>query len=191
MPQPKTKPRPVNFSLLTRAAETSLYGMLDRLVAAYHPSLHGTAILIYWKRNWKPDRDGQITYARAVKPSDDKRELMEHDLALWLNFDHWDELDNRQREAQMDAALARCVRVLDKEEEPVIDDAGRPVFRLRKPDVQADVAVVRRHGCYDESLRALVAVATTPSPVTGQVAGATAEQTAEPAAEAETCQKAS
>lgn len=152
--------KPVNYKLIQRGDDTDgLYAMLDDLIEKYHIHLQGVAFLIWWRGNWRPDKDGYIHMAQVRKATDFDRELVEHDLSLLLNRERWGELSTAQQRAWMDKALCRVVRDEDKHGDPKEDDAGRPLFRLRKAEVEEYTGVVRRHGMYTAQLQDFVTAA--------------------------------
>jgi hypothetical protein len=49
-------------------------------------------------------------------------------------------------------ALCYAARALDRADEPANDERGRPVWRIRKPDIVEFSEIIERHGLYSRDL---------------------------------------
>lgn len=153
------KPKKVTYALIDRASEIGapMYLLLSELVASYHDDLGSARIALAWCTSWKPDVDGRMTLGKCKRASDLDRELAEFDFVILLNRQSWDLLAPAQREALLDHELSHAALKHDASGEPVEDERGRRVYRLRKHDLEEFAAVVERHGCYKRDLQEFVA----------------------------------
>lgn len=150
------KPKTVNYELILRESIVGhpMYALLDELVETHHEELTEARIALAWNLSWKPDVDGRITIGKCVKASDLDRELALYDFTILLLKGLWcdSRTTDRQRRALLDHELHHCAVKYDKAGEPVIDERGRRVYRLRRHDLEEFTAVVARHGLYKRDL---------------------------------------
>jgi hypothetical protein len=160
----KGKAKRVSYELIGRDTVVGhpMYALLDDLVCDHHAKdLHDARIMLAWCTSWKPDVDGRVTIGKCKKASDLDRELAAFDFVILLSRGFWrdERVTDAQRAALLDHELCHAARKYDDRGEPVEDERGRPVFRVRKHDIEEFTAIVSRHGCYkadiEEFARAL------------------------------------
>jgi hypothetical protein len=183
----KKKPQSIKISLLARDEEHKgdPYAILDRLVARHHDHLAKATIGLAWNLGWRCDADGHVKLGKAQKCREADRQAHGLDFIILLNRDVWQQawFTEAEMEALLDHELSHCgVRESD-EGETILDEKGRPVYRMRKHDIEEFRHIVRRHGCWKSDLVAFVqdAVARdrslfsakTPAPVSPAAGGGT------------------
>jgi len=153
-----TRPKKVNVQVIVpddpdRDAKVP-YELLAELKAAYHPHLEEAKIVLAWRYGWREDRDGHLILATARRASDLDNQLHGWDFIVELNSEAWHAagFDRRQMSALLDHELSHCSVQIDDSGEPVEDERGRPVWRLRKHDVEEFSEVVSRHGLWRPDL---------------------------------------
>jgi hypothetical protein len=137
-----------------------IYAMLRNLVDAHHQELEQAKIALAWCTSWRPDVDGRVTLGKCKKASDLDRELVAFDFIILLRKAFWQDsrVSVEQRVALLDHELCHAaVRVDDRTGDPVTDERGRIVYRMRKHDVEEFADVVRRHGIYKSDLEVFAA----------------------------------
>ena len=154
MKQPK--PKSVAYRLITNGTDDgrALYRLLRELVTAHHPELLGAQIALAWCTSWKPDVDGIVTLGKCKKASDLDRELAAYDFIVLLREAFWTDplVTDTQRRALLDHELCHASVKLDEHGEPVEDERGRVVYRIRKHDLEEFTAIVERYGMYTRDL---------------------------------------
>jgi hypothetical protein len=151
------KPKSVSYRLISRDDPTmgpGMYALLDELVDAHHSDLREARIALAWCMSWKPDVDGRVTLGQCKKASDLDRELAPFDFVILLRRAFWLDLrvNDAQRAALLDHELCHAARKFDDNGEPVVDERGRNVYRVRKHDIEEFTAIVHRHGTYKADL---------------------------------------
>jgi hypothetical protein len=149
------RPPKVAYTLITRADHPAEYGRLDRLVALFHPDLADAAIGIAWCTSWRADLDRKLTLARMRRASDLDRELHAWDLVILLNREFWEatETTPEQRDALLDHELEHATTRNDPDTgDPMRNERGRVIYRLRRHDIEEFAAVVDRHGLWRHDL---------------------------------------
>lgn len=126
--------------------------ILRKYVDEHHPHLKDATFAMAWRSALKADKDGIIMLGKAKKASDLDRDLAAYDLLIILNREHWEIFDRAQREALIDHELCHLRVAKDKEGELRTDERGRPVYRMRKHDVEEFTEVIDRHGVYKNDL---------------------------------------
>jgi hypothetical protein len=153
-----TKPKKVAYELLSRDSVIGhpIYALLDELVKAHHQDLREARIALGWCLNWKPDVDGIVTLGKCKKASDLDRELAAFDFVIMLRRSFWLDLrvTDAQRAALLDHELCHAALKLDEKGEPIEDERGRKVYRVRKHSIEEFTEIVERHGCYKSDLEA-------------------------------------
>lgn len=151
------KPKKISYRLIDRneGAGTGMYALLDRLVADHHDDLTEARIALAWNTAWKPDPDGRCTLGKCRKATDLDRELAAYDFVIILRRDFWehDKVTELQRTALLDHELMHAATRVDKDGEPVVDERGRPVYRIRKHDIEEFGAIVARYGLWKRDLQ--------------------------------------
>jgi hypothetical protein len=144
------KPRKVAYSIISPTEEPELYDLLRELVESYHDHLINARISLAWCYSWKPDADGQLILGKCKKAADLDRQLHDRDFIILLNQQAWygAGFDDRKRWALLDHELCHADVEVDSEGEQVVNAAGRPVYRIRRHDLEEFQAIVQRHGCW-------------------------------------------
>ncbi len=154
------KPKKVNYRLIPREGDkTGLYEMLDGLVEDHHEHLTNAKIAVAWNLSWQPDVDGRVTLGKCKRASDLDRELAGYDFVVILRqefFQHPDATDD-QRRAILDHELCHAEVKCDEDGEPLVDEQGRTVYRIRKHDIEEFSEIVARHGCYRRDIEVFAA----------------------------------
>jgi Putative phage metallopeptidase len=148
-------PRKVAYTLLTPASHPTEYKLLDKLVSEHHSELRDARIALAWCTSWRADVDGRITLGQCKRASDLDRELKPYDFVVLLQKDFWINVtvSNEQRVALVDHELCHATIKLDPyNHEPIEDERGRKVYRIRKHDLEEFNEIVERHGLYKRDL---------------------------------------
>jgi Putative phage metallopeptidase len=157
----KPKPKPVSYELIAPDGHIGepMYELLAELVTSHHEDLEHARIALAWCTSWKPDVDGRVTLGKCKKASDLDRELSQWDFIILLRKSFWtnERVTLAQRRALLDHELCHAAVKLDGNGEPVEDERGRRVYRLRKHDIEEFVAIVERHGLYVRDLEMFAA----------------------------------
>ena len=156
-----TKPKKVSYELIQRDSTigSPMYALLDELVESFYEDLGSANIALAWCTSWKPDIDGRVTLGKCKKASDLDRELADFDFIILLARWFWvaETVTEPQRQALLDHELCHAALKLDAKGEPVEDERGRRVYRVRKHDIEEFTAIVERHGCYKADLESFAA----------------------------------
>jgi Putative phage metallopeptidase len=156
--KPKTLEKRIAYKLISKdsAPGKKMYPMLEELVGKHHEELSNAKarISLAWALNWKADVDGRKKLGACKKASDLDRELAAWDFVILVSQAFFEDADitDEQRMALLDHELMHATVRLDKNGEPVVDERGRTVFRLRKHDLEEFADVVRRHGMWKRDL---------------------------------------
>lgn len=156
--KPKSHEKRIPYKILSResGAGKSLYKLLDNLVEEHHEELEQAKarIMLAWALNWKADADGNRKLGRCKKASDLDRELAAWDFVILLNQSWVEdaEVTEAQRAALIDHELCHATTRVDKNGEPIVDERGRTVFRMRKHDLEEFSEIVQRHGLWKKDL---------------------------------------
>ena len=131
-----------------------MYALLDELVAEHHADIRHARIGLAWAKAWKADKDGRLTLGKCKKASDLDRELAEYDFIILLNQNFWTSAltEDKQRAALLDHELCHAAVCVDKYGDPIEDERGRKVYRIRKHDIEEFAQIVERYGCYKRDL---------------------------------------
>ena len=144
------KGKAVNFVLIPQNSQP--YEVLEGALQ-WHEELAEASIALAWRKGTKQDVDGHIVLGRCCKVSDLHKEFMKFDFVVVLNKEYWDQFDDKKRLALMDHELCHASASLDSEtSEQKEDERGRPLWRVRKHDIEEFREVVERHGCYKSDL---------------------------------------
>jgi hypothetical protein len=146
----------VSYELIERAALVGapMYALLDELVEKYHEDLRCARIALAWCTSWKRDVDGRLILGKCKRASDLDRELSIFDFIILLNRGFWTHpsVNDLQKRALLDHELHHAAVKYDDAGEPVEDERGRRVYRIRKHDVEEFATVVQRYGTYKADL---------------------------------------
>lgn len=150
-------PKRVPYELI--AADSVLgrpiYRQLRELVLAHHDEVADARFAIAWNLSWKPDVDGRVVLGKCKKATDLDRELANYDFIILLRKAFWTSPDvsNEMRAALLDHELCHATVRLDaRTDEPVTDERGRKVYRIRKHDVEEFHEIVSRHGIWKSDI---------------------------------------
>lgn len=148
------KPPKVAYRLLTRDDHEDLYARLDRLVAANHDEVRFAHIALAWCTSWRRDVDGHLVLGRCKRATALDRELHAWDFVILLNEAFWtdESVDDAQREALLDHELCHCGVKYGDDGEPVEDERGRVVYRVRKHDLEEFSEIASRHGTWKKNI---------------------------------------
>lgn len=156
-----SKPKEIPFAPIQKELEGELstpYWMLESLVQEHHHRLVSANIQLFWRYNWKADRDGRLKIGEARLCSDPDRLLHKKDFVISLNHKSWQMMDESQRMAVIDHELTHCQVDLEQDGETVkVDSVGRIVYRIRGHDVEEFGEVVSRNGLYLPALESFAA----------------------------------
>lgn len=144
----------VNYVLVTKDSDEGrpMYKALNGLVEKFHTELNNARILLAWATGWKADVDGRCTLGKCKKASDLDRELAPFDFVILLNRSWWQTATELQRHALLDHELAHATTRVDREGEPMRDERGRALYRMRKHDLEEFSEVALRWGLYKRDL---------------------------------------
>lgn len=151
-----SKQKPVNWELIS---DNALYTFVQELIEKYHDgknSIVGINFVLMWRFNVKADQDDYLLLADITKSSDKVRELRPHDVIIGINKTAWDLIGQNQKEAVIDAQLERIAECLDKEGNQKEDEQGRPLYRLRRPEVIDEQTIQRRHNTTIQEIQEFV-----------------------------------
>lgn len=160
-PKGNTTARRVGYELITRdhVAGHPVYALMDELIREHHPDLRAARFVLAWNLTWQPDADGRVVIGQVKRSSDLDRELIDFDFVILLRRAFWrdERISDEQRAACMDHQLCHCQRATTKGGDPAVDERGRPVWRLRKHDVEEFADVIERHGMHSHDLEQVAA----------------------------------
>lgn len=148
-----TTGRKVAYELIDATTDhgAAMYHLLGELVERRNPDVSHARFAMGWCTSWKGDVDGHVTVGKIRKASDLDKELAPYDFVMLLAKWFWEDVNvpPRTREAIIANELEKCALVYDRlTGEPKYDERGRPLFRLRKYDVQGFKSVVAEYGEY-------------------------------------------
>ncbi len=154
-----TRARRVGYELIERdhVGGHPVYAMLAELIRDHHEELKPARFAIAWNLTWQPDADGRTKIGMCKRASDLDRELAAFDFVILLRRAFWkdDRVTDAQRRALLDHELEHAARAETKNGEPAVDERGRPVWRIRKHDIEEFSAIVDRHGMWSRDLENL------------------------------------
>jgi hypothetical protein len=157
------KPKKVSYELIAADGDIGrpMYRLCKELVKTHHRDLWvaEARIALAWCTSWKPDPDGRETLGKCKKASDLDRELAEFDFIILLNRGFWyhEQVTDIQRRALLDHELMHAAVKHDTDGEFARDVRDRPVFRMRKHDLEEFADIVERYGCYKRDIETFVA----------------------------------
>ena len=129
----------------------SVESIAGGLIPNYHPELATARIMyVFVSETWK--KNGKDQLGKVQKFSGFNEWALEHDFAVSVAQDKWQELTESQRTALVDHLLEHCTGEED-------EDTGEMTWKLRDPDVQEFPNILHRHGAWNESLQGFVSMA--------------------------------
>lgn len=149
------KPPKVSYELLPREAHPAIYKQLARLIDAHHGELKDARIALAWCTSWRADIDGHQTLGKCKRASDLDRELHSWDFVILLQRAFWESeaVEDHQRDALLDHELCHATVKLDPStHEPLVDEKGRIVYRLRRHDIEEFACIGQRYGTWKRDL---------------------------------------
>ena len=150
------KPKLINFELIAPTSHPDIYAVLDKMLR-FHGELAEANIALAWRKGLSADKDGHLILCKCMKISDMHNEIADWDFVILLNREAWEDFSAEQRDALMDHELCHAARAFDEEGDPKVDERGRPVWRMRKHDIEEFQEIVSRHGCYKRDLELFAA----------------------------------
>ena len=117
--------------------------LAEELIALYHESLANAKIALIF-RDEAPVTDGRATLGKAMKVSPQWKPLLKDqttDFVIWLAYDRWEHLDNKQKRALLDHELCHCF----------LDHEGRA--KIRGHDIEEFAVIIQRHGAWNDSIK--------------------------------------
>ena len=157
--QPKEpKPKKLSYERIDPHDDPDgIYPLLRELVANERSDLVEAEIALAWRVGWKADKDGLMPLGKCKKAADLEKEFHTYDFVIILNAEAWKKLSAVQRRALVHHELMHAAVSEDKESGEVKRDAkGRPVFRIRKHDLEEFRDIVTKYGCYKADIEAFV-----------------------------------
>jgi len=153
----QAKPKKVSYELIEPTSEVGgpIYERMLRLIEQHHDELTDARIALAWNTAWKPDVDGRCKLGMCKKASDLDRELAAFDFVIILRREFWfhAQVNDNQRNALLDHELMHATVKLDSTGDPVHDERGRVIYRIRKHDIEEFGAIVARYGLYKRDLQ--------------------------------------
>ena len=144
-----------------RASENDpAYLTAEKLILEHHPDLVEAKVVLLYNTAWSVDPGGRVVLGKCKIASAADRALVgEVDVIVTLNAAFWfdEQTSSEQREALLDHELCHAHLQYDGEGEPVQDELGRLVFKLRHHDVEEFEDVIKRHGTYKRDLERFAA----------------------------------
>jgi hypothetical protein len=144
------KPKQLPYLLIDRFTDPgrNLYAALDALIEQHYEDLKDARIALVWALTWQPDVDGNVRLGAAQRASDLGRELAPYDFAIQLSKTFFEEplTTDQMRRYVLDTELAHCMVKYDADGDAVVDQKGRPVYRMRDFDTKCFSFVVERYG---------------------------------------------
>lgn len=157
-----TKPKKlkkVAYRFIPPASEhgQGMYALLRELVGAYHRELINARIALAWNLAWSPDVDGRLKLGMCKRVADLEREVADlgaYDFVIILRREFWQDphTGDTQRRALLDHELCHAAVKLDDAGEPVIDERGRAVYRMRRHDLEEFQEIADRYGCWKRDI---------------------------------------
>ncbi len=146
------EPKKVNYKLIE---DKSIHSLLEEIVSEYHEELGEAHIALAWQKSIKADKDGRLVLGKCVKATDLQKEFASYDFIILLNQEVWqhESFTIEKKRALIDHELCHAAPAIDAEtDEQKEDERGRPVWRIRKHDIEEFREIVQRHGCYKGDL---------------------------------------
>lgn len=166
-PNPKDKLKKVTVELIrpNTLAGGPIYARMDALMHLHHEHLlrSEARIALMWNTSWEPDDDGRCTVGTCERVNDKHRELLgasgaSFDFIITLRKKTWEDIrtSEKVKDAILDHELTHA-EIKTQEGEPVEDERGRKVYRIRKHDIEEFSSIARRYGCYRVDLEEFAA----------------------------------
>lgn len=154
--KPKQHEKRIPYKLIPPTTDQGkgIYAMVKRAVEKWHDELTGARIALAWALNWKPDSDGITKLGKMKKAADLDRELAPFDFVMLLRQEWWEDkaVTEAQRLALVDHELCHATVRYDRQGDPLKDERGRTIYRMRRHDIEEFSEIIARHGVYKRSL---------------------------------------
>jgi hypothetical protein len=146
------QPKPPKFH---SEAPEEVYELLEDVVRKLHKNLGDSEPLILFKHNgWKSK--GKVVFAKSKILGDDLRSTMNKDFfILYLNADFWQSLSDPQKRYILDHQLSTLDITTDKHGDAKTGNDGRPKLKSLPYDIEANAAIIKRHGTIMEDVKRL------------------------------------
>jgi len=150
----KDKRKKVKVKLIQRLYDgkpTEPYRILETVISRDRPDLADVKFALAWNNGWRADADGLLTLGKCSKRKDLDRELDEYDFIIMLNENAWPGLSDENKERLIFHELCHAQICYDKSNQPLLDDRGRLVCRVRKHDFEDFSDCITKYG-FKESM---------------------------------------
>lgn len=143
---------------LDRKEHADLYALLEEIYEAHHYERMEQLrprICLAVKIGWNPDKDGIKRLGQCRRVTELDRQLHDFDYVILIHCEviaNKTEFGERLLRALIDHELCHCAVSLDKKGEVRTDEAGNPIYRIRKHDIEEFGEIVTRHGSYKSDL---------------------------------------
>lgn len=156
------KPKTIQYRFVEEGEGTNrhqLYRLMDELIAQHHPDLVEFKIGIFYRKGFKPDKDGKLILGQARKASEIERQIHNYHAMIVLNEEWWNDpgTNSAQKRAIMDHELCHLKADKDANEDVKRDEQGGPCLRMAKHDLEEFEEIVSRHGLYTQNLQRMAA----------------------------------
>ena len=148
----------LSIVLLDKKEHADLYGLLEETYAKNHfKRMRETKpkIALGESKTWSADPDGRQRLGLCKRVSELDRQLHGFDYVILI---HESVLENKEAfgekllRALIDHELCHCSVSLDSDNEIKRDENGRPIYRIRKHDLEEFQEIVHRHGLYKNDI---------------------------------------
>jgi hypothetical protein len=122
------------------------YRIMEGVIATERKDLVHLKIGIAWHVGWRPDADGVRTHGKCAKRSELDRSLDGYDAIIILNEKSWLAFGESDKLRLITHELEHIQIAADKNGEPLIDDKGRQVIRMKRHDVGDFASIIQKFG---------------------------------------------
>lgn len=151
--RPRTNKEPKRKAVKIRLCErvhsgklVEPYRIMEEIIAADRPDLANLHIGIAWHTGWRPDADGVRTHGKCQKRSELDRSLDTYDAIIILNEKSWLAFAAEEKLRLICHELEHIQIASDKNGEPLIDDKGRQVIRMKRHNVADFASIIQKFG---------------------------------------------
>jgi len=126
------------------------YAIAEQIITEQRTDLKNITIGFAWHSGWRPDADGLLKLGCCKKRAELDRELDKYDFVILLNKDAWKTFEAKHKMRLIFHELEHAQICLDKNGEPMKDERGRFVCRIRKHDFEEFRSVLAQYGLDDD-----------------------------------------